>query len=69
MSAAEIAPYAELTTPQVEHVYRDIISKRRATSYLHAAAFIVDDPASRSPINDDASRVSGSRLVPEADHI
>ncbi|PIE23335.1 MAG: NAD(+) synthase [Planctomycetota bacterium] len=37
ISAAEAAPVLELDPEQVEHVYRDIESKRKVASYLHAA--------------------------------
>jgi NAD+ synthase len=46
--AAEIAPSANLTVPQVERVYRDIASKVRATRYLHTAALLVAGAAERS---------------------
>jgi NAD+ synthase len=40
--AAESAAVLELTTEQVERVYKDIEAKRRATHYLHANALLVD---------------------------
>lgn len=39
--ASELAPRVGLTTPQVEHIYRDIEAKRRATRYLHAPPKLV----------------------------
>lgn len=43
VAAAEVAPAVGLTAEQVERVYRDIVSKRRATRYLHAAPLLVVD--------------------------
>jgi NAD+ synthase len=40
--APEVADALGLTPEQVEAVYRDIESKRRATSYLHAAPLLVE---------------------------
>ena len=40
--AAEIAPAVGLTAEQVERVYKDIRSKRRATRYLHAPPLLVE---------------------------
>ncbi|HJL16608.1 MAG TPA: NAD(+) synthase [Sandaracinaceae bacterium LLY-WYZ-13_1] len=40
----EAAPVLGLSTEQVERVYRDIESKRRATRYLHMAPLFVEDP-------------------------
>lgn len=39
--AAEVAASVSLTKEQVERVYRDIESKRRATKYLHARPLLV----------------------------
>jgi NAD+ synthase len=39
--AAEVAKAVELTPEQVERVFRDIESKRRATRYLHATPLFV----------------------------
>jgi len=39
---AEVAGAAGLTTEQVERVYRDIRSKRRATGYQHARPLLVE---------------------------
>jgi NAD+ synthase len=41
--AARVAPAAGLTPEQVELVYRDIESKRRATRYLHRKPLLVED--------------------------
>jgi NAD+ synthase len=41
VSAAEAAPVAGLTQAQVQQVYRDIESKRRATRALHLAPILV----------------------------
>lgn len=38
----EIAGAAELTAAQVEHVYKDIDAKRKATRYLHTPPILVD---------------------------
>jgi NAD+ synthase len=49
---SQVAVAAELTTDQVERVYRDIDSKRRATQYLHAGAVLIEGVlgcASRRP--------------------
>lgn len=40
--AAEVAPAAGLAVEQVEHVYRDILAKRKATSYQHRAPLLVE---------------------------
>jgi NAD+ synthase len=42
IAAEEVACAAGLTVTQVEAVWRDIASKRRATQYLHAAPLLVD---------------------------
>jgi NAD+ synthase len=42
MSAAEIAPHVGLQPEQVERVYKDIESKRRATRYLHTPPLLVE---------------------------
>ncbi len=39
---AEVAGAASLTTEQVERVYRDIRSKRRATAYQHSRPLLVE---------------------------
>jgi NAD+ synthase len=41
IAAAEVAPIVDLAPAQVERVYRDIASKRRATRYLHAPPLLV----------------------------
>jgi NAD+ synthase len=41
--ATAVAPVVNLTPEQVERVYKDIVAKRRATRYLHAAPLLVDD--------------------------
>ncbi len=41
--AAEVAPVLGLSPEQVERVYRDIESKRRATRYLHTPPLFVRD--------------------------
>ncbi len=43
--AAEVAPVVDLTPSQVERVYKDIESKRRATRYLHASPLLVEPVA------------------------
>ncbi len=40
--AEEVAPVVELTPPQVERVFRDIESKRRATRYLHTRPLLIE---------------------------
>ena len=40
--AAEAAPVLELSTGQVERVYRDIEAKRRTTRYLHTPPLLVE---------------------------
>jgi NAD+ synthase len=40
--AAEVGPVVELTGAQVERVYRDIESKRRATRYLHTPPLLIE---------------------------
>jgi NAD+ synthase len=40
--ATEAAAVLELTSEQVECVYKDIEAKRSATRYLHATALLVD---------------------------
>jgi NAD+ synthase len=42
MDPGEVAPAVELTTEQVERIYRDIESKRRATRYHHAAPLLIE---------------------------
>jgi NAD+ synthase len=42
MSAAEVAPLANLTTEQVDFVYKDIRSKRSTTGYLHEPPLLVE---------------------------
>ncbi len=44
VAAAEVARAAGLTPEQVERVWADIAAKRRATTYLHEKALLVDDP-------------------------
>ncbi len=43
--AAEVASAIGLTGQQVEAVYRDIESKRRATRYLHEPPLVVGEPS------------------------
>ncbi len=40
--AAEVAPAVDLQPEQVERVYKDIESKRRATKYLHTRPLLVE---------------------------
>ncbi|MCL2825543.1 MAG: NAD(+) synthase, partial [Polyangiaceae bacterium] len=40
--AAEVGPAVNLTTEQVERIYKDIESKRRATKYLHTPPLLVE---------------------------
>ncbi len=42
ISAEEIAAHLELTAEQIQRVYKDIDSKRRATRYLHAPPLLVE---------------------------
>jgi NAD+ synthase len=42
VSVADVARVAGLTEAQVQHVWRDIEAKRRATHYLHAAPVLVE---------------------------
>jgi NAD+ synthase len=42
MSAEVVGKAAGLTAKQVEGVWRDIFSKRRATAYLHEPPLLVD---------------------------
>jgi len=42
MSAGEIAPHVGLESAQVERVYKDIESKRRATRYLHTPPLLIE---------------------------
>lgn len=44
IAAADVARAAGLTPQQVERVWADIAAKRRATTYLHERALLVDDP-------------------------
>jgi NAD+ synthase len=39
--AADVAARVQLTTEQVEGIYRDIEAKRRTTAYLHAPAIVL----------------------------
>jgi NAD+ synthase len=41
--ASAVAAVVNLTPEQVERVYHDIVAKRRATRYLHAAPLLVDE--------------------------
>ena len=41
VAAAEVAGAVGITTEQVERVFKDIESKRRATRYLHAGPLLV----------------------------
>jgi NAD+ synthase len=43
ISAAEVGPAVGLTPDQVSRVYRDIVSKRRATRYLHMTPVLMED--------------------------
>ena len=45
VSPENVAPSVDLTPEQVARVYRDILSKRRATAYLHAPAILAEDVA------------------------
>jgi NAD+ synthase len=42
VAPGDVAPVVELTAEQVERVYRDIESKRRATRYHHAAPLLIE---------------------------
>ncbi|MCI0505905.1 MAG: NAD(+) synthase [Gammaproteobacteria bacterium] len=41
--AKELADFLGVNESQAEWIYRDIESKRRATAYMHAKAFLVED--------------------------
>lgn len=43
VSADEVAPVVDLTTAQVERVFKDIQAKRRATRYLHMRPLLITD--------------------------
>jgi NAD+ synthase len=45
LGAKEVARTAGLTADQVEHVWRDIMSKRKSTAYLHARPQLVGEVA------------------------
>jgi NAD+ synthase len=42
VSAKELAPAVGITEAQVERVYKDIVSKRRYSAYLHAAPMLIE---------------------------
>jgi NAD+ synthase len=42
VDTAEVARAAGLTSEQVERVWRDIFSKRRATAYLHEPLLMIE---------------------------
>ena len=42
MPAADIAPLVQLSTEHVEFVYKDILTKRSTTSYLHERPLLVE---------------------------
>ena len=41
--ASELARYLGITEEQALNVYKDIQSKRVATHYMHAKAYLIDD--------------------------
>jgi NAD+ synthase len=41
--AKELADFLGVNESQAEWIYKDIESKRRATAYMHAKAFLVED--------------------------
>lgn len=43
LPSADVASAASLTPNQVELVFRDIVSKRKSTAYLHSAALTVEE--------------------------
>jgi NAD+ synthase len=45
LPSAEVAATAAMTPEQVERVWRDIVSKRKSTAYLHAGPRLVTDVA------------------------
>ncbi len=47
--ASELAEYLGTGVDQASHVYRDIVAKRAATRYLHAAAALVEPVAGVTP--------------------
>jgi len=42
VATSEVAQVVELTSAQVERVYRDIEAKRRATRYLHTPPLLIE---------------------------
>ena len=57
MAPAEVAPAVGLEPEQVERVYKDIESKRRATRYLHATPLLVEgvDEIATAPLTGSQS--------------
>jgi NAD+ synthase len=47
----EVAEVAEMTSEQVERIYRDIEAKRNATRYLHTPSFLIDKVEEVSVLN------------------
>jgi NAD+ synthase len=47
--AAEVAPVVDLSSEQVERVFKDIEAKRRAARYLHATPLLVEPVTEVSP--------------------
>jgi NAD+ synthase len=54
LPAQEVAPVVGLAPEQVERVFRDIESKRRATRYLHLAPLMVEDVPEIDPFSQYA---------------
>jgi NAD+ synthase len=42
VAASELAAHLGITPAQADHVYADILAKRRTTSYLHARPLLVE---------------------------
>jgi NAD+ synthase len=59
LPAVEVSRAVGLTPEQVESVYRDIVSKRKATRYLHLSPLLIEpvrEICKESPILDGAPR-------------
>ena len=52
--SAEVAPVVGLTPEQVERVFKDIESKRRATRYLHSPPLLVEKVSEVVPFSYEA---------------
>jgi NAD+ synthase len=52
LDASEVARAAGLTSEQVERVWRDIFSKRRATAYLHEPPLLIEPVLERADLRN-----------------